>query len=201
MVHEGKIPSPKQALERAITLLKLHQKMKQKPEMRARLPIGWEKPSPGVLKLNVDGAIFNDQQGAGVGIILRDAVGEVLLAVSKKGHAVNDPPDVELLAMLRGLQLCIPLGIEELILESDSLLMITQLQEKEESWSLLGNIIKETKLLMARFYCCTIQHVGCKGNEAAHSLARYAWHIDDISILWESFPKVIQQIVWVDKFL
>ncbi|KAF5444777.1 hypothetical protein F2P56_033882 [Juglans regia] len=124
------------------------------------------------MKLNVDGAVFQDQHRAGVGIILRDANGEVLLTASKKEKEVNDPAEVELLAMLRGLQLCPPLGIEELIMESDSLLMVTQVQAVEEYWSLLGNIVKEIKLLMKRFRRCTIQHVGRMGNVAAHKLTR-----------------------------
>lgn len=43
--------------------------------------------------------------------MLRDAEGEVLLAASKKEHEVNDQVEVEQLATLRGLQLCLPLGL------------------------------------------------------------------------------------------
>ncbi|KAF5447115.1 hypothetical protein F2P56_032687 [Juglans regia] len=164
------------------------------PGLTQNLLVGWEKPPTGVLKLNVDGAIFKDQHRARVGIIFRDAAGDVILAASKKEYAVNDLAKVELLAMLRGLQLCLPVGIEELILESDSLMMATQLEEEEESW-FLGNIIMETKQLMAKFRCCTIQHVGQVGNEAAHNLARHAWHVDDIVTWWDSCP----DFVWVDK--
>lgn len=86
-----------------------------------------------------------------MGIILRDADGEVLLSANKKEQGVNDPVEVELMAMLRGLQLCPPLGIKVLILESDSLVKVTQLQQEEESCSLLVNIMQEKKMLMARF--------------------------------------------------
>lgn len=45
--------------------------------------------------------------------------GEVIMAASKVENVVNDPAETELLLMLRGSQLCLHLGIEELILESD----------------------------------------------------------------------------------
>lgn len=51
-----------------------------------------------------------------VGIILRDDHGEVIMAASKKEYEVNDLTEIELLAMFRGLQLCVHLGIHELVL-------------------------------------------------------------------------------------
>ncbi|KAG2717700.1 hypothetical protein I3760_03G188300 [Carya illinoinensis] len=201
MVHEGKTPAPTEVIEHAISLLKLYQDMQTIPEKKSYSQLQWKKPPPNGLKLNVDGAIFKEQYRAGVGIILRDTNGDVLLAASKKESMVNDPAEVELLAMLRGLQLVLPLGIEELIIESDSLVMVTQLQQEDESWSVLGNLIKETKMLMAWFKGCTIQHVGRLGNEAAHRLGKFAWHIEDISIWWNSCPDFVHQTVWVDKLV
>ncbi|XP_040990905.1 uncharacterized protein LOC121238126 [Juglans microcarpa x Juglans regia] len=188
MVHEGiEDPATRTSNGTCFLFVEVTSKGKHKSEQGAKLHVGWEKPPTGVLKLNVDGAIFKDQHRARVGIIFRDAAGDVILAASKKEYVVNDLAKLELLAMLSGLQLCLPLGIEELILESDSLMMATQLEDEEESW-FLGNIIMETKQLMARFRYCTIQHVGQVGNVAAHNLATHAWHVVDIVTWWDSCP-------------
>lgn len=45
-----------------------------------------------------------------VGKILRNDSGGTLLAANKKENVVNDPMEVELLTIFRGLQICIPLG-------------------------------------------------------------------------------------------
>lgn len=57
---------------------------------------------------SMDGAIFHEGNSAGVGIIVRDHEGKVLLSVSMEEHAVMDPMEIELIAILRGLQFCIP---------------------------------------------------------------------------------------------
>ncbi|XP_042964633.1 uncharacterized protein LOC122298853 [Carya illinoinensis] len=103
-----------------------------------------ELPPPiGSLKLNVDDAIFHDQQRAGIGAILRDEKGEVLFATRKKENDVSDPIEIELLVILRGVQLCIHRGINNLVIESDSLIMIQTIQDRGVSMSLIGNLVKD----------------------------------------------------------
>lgn len=60
-------------------------------------------PPQGVLTLKVDGAIFNDQKIVGVGVMVRDEKGTVLMPASEKEKEVLGPEEVELLAMLEGL--------------------------------------------------------------------------------------------------
>ena len=62
-----------------------------------------------------------------------DDRGEVLFASSKKERCVTDPPQIDKLAILRHLQLCIHRGINNLILESDSLIMIMQTIQAERT--------------------------------------------------------------------
>ncbi|XP_042939410.1 uncharacterized protein LOC122274438 [Carya illinoinensis] len=64
----------------------------------------WKPPPSGMLKLNVDGALFSDQFRSGIGVVLRDDRGQVLFAASKPEEALADPMEIELIAMLRGLQ-------------------------------------------------------------------------------------------------
>lgn len=79
--------------------------------------------------------------GQGVGAILRDHAGEVIFAASKKEYEVNYPTKIELLAMFRGLQLYAQQGIlQELILESDSLITVETLKDEGELMSLLGTL-------------------------------------------------------------
>lgn len=76
------------------------------------------------LKLNVDGAVIADQQSMGMGCALRDENGEVLMAamIPKQNH--NSPLEIDLVAILRGLQRCLPMGKRNVMVESDSLLAV-----------------------------------------------------------------------------
>lgn len=61
----------------------------------------------------------------GYEVILRDGRGKVLMAASRKEAEVNDSMEIELLAILRGLQLCVPMGLHDLVVEvTHSLLLI-----------------------------------------------------------------------------
>ncbi|KAF5454819.1 hypothetical protein F2P56_024456 [Juglans regia] len=159
--HDGILGSPTQCLEYAWSLLQKHQEPIRQHKTKVEHTVGWSKPPQRVLKLNVDGAIFAYQDMAGVGVILRDTEGTMLLAVITKESEVGDPAKIEIVAML---QLCIPIGIEKLILESDSLLMVNYMNEDTEPWSLFGNINKVMRQLSTRFRSCIVQHVGRLGN-------------------------------------
>lgn len=93
------------------------------------------------------------------------------------------------------------MGLQDLIIESNSLLLIQAIKGTRISKSLLGNIIKDIQELMRIFPKCQIQQVGRMGNSAAHSLARYVCNIDNTNFLWEFYPTFISQIVWIDNHL
>lgn len=44
-----------------------------------------------------------------------------------------------------------------------------------------------------------IQNGRKEGNEAAHRLARSAWHADHIVIWGENIPDQLAQTIWLDK--
>lgn len=86
---------------------------------------------------------MHDQQYAGMGLILSNSQESVIMVASKKEFTVNEPLDIKHIVLLRGLQLCIPLDLQELIVKSDSLHMVQDIQELSESRSLPGNLIKD----------------------------------------------------------
>ncbi|KAG2689169.1 hypothetical protein I3760_09G128000 [Carya illinoinensis] len=49
----------------------------------------WKPPPQGSLKMNVDGATLGEIDKAGIGLVLRDHEGNVLMACSKIEHAVQ----------------------------------------------------------------------------------------------------------------
>ncbi|KAG7960287.1 hypothetical protein I3843_10G116000 [Carya illinoinensis] len=84
----------------------------------------WSPPPCGAFKLNVDGAIFDSLNISGVGAILQDDMGSLVMALSRKELSIHVVEDIEALAALRGLQLISHMGISHLILEEDSLAMV-----------------------------------------------------------------------------
>ncbi|KAF5469518.1 hypothetical protein F2P56_013583 [Juglans regia] len=197
LMFENKKVSPEQAIDHALSMYQEHLSASYEHK-RGLLPqCRWQPPPAGVLKLNIDGATFHEQCRSGVGMVLRDERGKVLLTASKPKHDVSDPIEIEFLAVLRGLQICFPLGISELEVESDSLLVVQKINKEQESMSIWGNLVSEIKRMLQRFPKVIIQHKG----RLAHCLARQSWGIDELVVWWDFFPEDVSQIIWHDALM
>lgn len=64
--------------------------------------------------------------------MLRGKHGQVIIAAMKPEALLDDHLEVELLAIFRGVQLCVLRNISKLIVESDSLLTIRTMQKGED---------------------------------------------------------------------
>lgn len=158
----------------------------------------WCKPPLEFVKLNVGGAIFFDNCRSGIGLILRYEKGDFRLAASVSEKEVQDPETIELLAILRGLQIGSRMGFRKIIVEGDCLLMIRACQSDQASTSMLGNIVLEIKQLQRDFEKCRFKHTFREQNVPAHKLARFAWQVESI-VMWEHIPDFITQAIWLDS--
>lgn len=67
------------------------------------------------MKLNVDSTLFVNSNLARIGVILRDERGKTLLTSSMAVRNVGDPKIIELIAILRGIQLAVTgMGVKQL---------------------------------------------------------------------------------------
>ncbi|XP_042962515.1 uncharacterized protein LOC122296787 [Carya illinoinensis] len=92
-------------------------------------------------------------------------------------------------------------SIAELQIESDALLVIEELKKEGRSSTLWSSLIQEIKTLLSTLPNWSIQHRGRESNGVAHALAKFAWHLDDIALWWDSIPESISQAIWVDLSL
>lgn len=92
-------------------------------------------------------------------MILRGEHGVTRLAACMADNGICKPESIELLAILKELQICSAMGINKLILESDYLLMVKEYLYGGSSLSELGIIVTEIKRIQAMFEDCKLQHV------------------------------------------
>ena len=64
----------------------------------ANTQVKW-KPSPGMLKCDVDAMIFSEHQTIGLGVILRNEFGSVVGCYSKVVNGVSSPKEAEALGL------------------------------------------------------------------------------------------------------
>ncbi|XP_074318299.1 uncharacterized protein LOC141655100 [Silene latifolia] len=157
----------------------------------------WSPPPEGSWKVNVDAAIFNEK-GCGMGVVIRDHEGSVGKARVKQVRAQWEVNITEAKAAFLGLQMARQMGIESVILESDSLVLVTLLKTRKVENSNLGNVVQGILRLSEEFGSCAFSFVKRNGNKAAHSMAHYS-PLDYSTRIWvASCPELIADIVSAD---
>ncbi|CAI9785388.1 unnamed protein product [Fraxinus pennsylvanica] len=189
---------PRKNADTALGMLESYSKARKTNNSQIRKHFKWKPPDFNFLKLNVDGATFKELDKAGIGAVLRDHSGQVIMAMSKIENSVEESEVIELLAIFRGMQFCANMGIHNLTVESDSKLVIEALQTDSMLNSSLGVLYHEGKRLATQFVNCKYSHTFKECNMVAHKLARYAKLVDDVNIWLDSIPDYVYQANWLD---
>ena len=82
--------------------------------------------------------------------------------------------EVEALATRRGLELAVETRFRNIVLESDSQILITALQRDSYSLTSFGHLVKDIQFLTSYLSSFNFTHVRRHCNALAHSLARRA---------------------------
>nr|XP_009798446.1 PREDICTED: uncharacterized protein LOC104244671 [Nicotiana sylvestris]XP_016454862.1 PREDICTED: uncharacterized protein LOC107779035 [Nicotiana tabacum] len=130
--------------------------------------VNWNKPSRGLIKLNI-GASFNEDQSLyGFGGVFKDNYGQWIV-----GFHGNTPGtsalQAKLMALNIGLKTAIRQGFTKLEVETDSTDVITCL---DNGIILLDDIINECRLLMGQVKIQGVHHIFREANKPAHMLAK-----------------------------
>lgn len=115
-----------------------------------------------------------------MGALFRDNNGDVLMTTNLRETVLQNLETTEYLAIFRGLQLCLNLGINHLIVELDCQTLVKELQSDDAS-SMDGNIILDLKVLMTYFHMCYVSFAYSQNNVAVHKLARFIFNVDNIA--------------------
>lgn len=79
-------------------------------------------------KLNFDGALFESEKCAGLGVILRNHEGQVMVSLTERTMLPFTAIEVEAMAARRALSLALERGFDRVVLEGDSQVLVTALQ-------------------------------------------------------------------------
>jgi ribonuclease HI len=164
-----------------------------------RIPPKWKAPVGGSLKLNWGAAVNKQSKRMGIGIIVRDEEGVFVAAMAKVLPSFNDPTVAEALAAWHAVNMCVAKGFHKIVLEGDSLVVVSALNNSLPTWSSLGQLIEDTKVKAKSLHQVEISHVNRAANLAAHSLAKFAISqlLDELWI--EECHSYIQSIVLAEQ--
>jgi hypothetical protein len=154
----------------------------------------WVLPLEGTVFVNVDKATFASTRKMGVGIVVRDHNGNIIVACGEQINEVIIPEMVEALAIRRAISFSLDEGFSRVIIGLDCL-VVQRIGSSMSDRSLCGPVIEDVKLAKS-LESCVFHHVYGVLNVAAHNLARECEFSSDA--VWRGVPPVgIQEAICV----
>ncbi|KAL6125203.1 hypothetical protein ACLB2K_073262 [Fragaria x ananassa] len=153
----------------------------------------------GQVKINFDGSVIQQTSDAAAGFILRNDVGCPLIA-SVRNLGKTTVPIAESTALRDSLLKAQEIGIQDLLVEGDSSLIINCVNEKFKClWRLL-QIIQDTNKIASSFHRIHFQHNFREANFVANALANLSHHCVRSSFWDLDFPLVVGSAITFDLF-
>ncbi|XP_021736508.1 uncharacterized protein LOC110703056 [Chenopodium quinoa] len=131
----------------------------------------WIPPPAGIIKLNSNASLC-DEGWVGLGVVARDHDGKVLFAAARRIRAWWPPEIAEGKTLLLAVRLARRYGCDNVILESDSQVLINRLSKASVYLSDFDVVLEDILLFSSAFLSFTWSHVKKDGNIVAHHLAR-----------------------------
>ena len=191
---------PPEKLHEATTALlaEFQGRTEAKPERRKIQPQRWTPLEQDIYKANYDGSYFVEEEKAGIQVVVRNDLGQVMGSLAEKIEMPSIVEVLEVLAARRAMIFMEELGLRQAIFEGDSELVVKALVGDVSVWSSIGHIVKDCKSLMGLFQTYTFSHVRWQSNGVAHALARRARNSSPLSVWMEFVLLDISYLVYVD---
>ena len=159
----------------------------------------WRPPDHPRFKANYDGAVFNNINAAGIGVVIRDSNAAVIGALSRCIPLPQMVEEVEALACRQSVQLAREIGINEVVFEGDSAIIVQALKHGQADQSVYGHILDDVTQQTSQFLFCEFSHVSRLCNKVADILAKKA-RVGSVSQVWlEDFPREITSLAFADS--
>uniref|UniRef100_A0A803PBQ1 Reverse transcriptase n=1 Tax=Cannabis sativa TaxID=3483 RepID=A0A803PBQ1_CANSA len=147
---------------------------------------------------NVDGALFSNERQFGVGLVARTAVGLVLQAKTLNKVGALQPHVVEVIGIKETLSWIKANGWTSVIVDSDCLKVISDLQRSKYMASPYSHILSDCKALLSDFDAISFNFVKQSANKIVHALARSSLDEAHCTFSGVSLPTVIVSLVLDD---
>ncbi|PRQ45142.1 putative ribonuclease H-like domain, reverse transcriptase zinc-binding domain-containing protein [Rosa chinensis] len=190
---------PMHMIQWCTSSLEEFQKYHQKVACKKKRPLTkWQCPPRGRLKINIDGAFQVDSGVGGIGVVVRDDLGTGIAAIARPFLHAHSAINMEAEACRAGLLLGIHQGWSDVVIESDSALLIAALKSEEDNFSEVSRVFDDCKDYLSAFQSVEIRHIYREANGVAHRLAHLASYLllDDIWL--DETPAIIQDVLYED---
>ncbi|XP_075669770.1 uncharacterized protein LOC142639490 [Castanea sativa] len=160
--------------------------------------VRWKLPNPHYFKTNFDGAVFAETREVGIGVVIKNDMGQVKVALSEKIHALASIIVLEMLVARRATAFTREMGIGNCILEGDSQIVIKALQDGDKTFLEFGHQLQDTLSHLNSIKNWSLSHSLRQDNAVADALARRAKFSFPLAIWLEPVPPDLLAFVNAD---
>ena len=164
----------------------------------ARTQERWNPPEDGKLKVNVDAAFTESSGEAGIGVVIRNHLGAIVLSAWKKIFGAGSAEEVEAQACREGLTLAAEWTSGPIILESDCAAIVSYLVNPTSQRSASYFVIREALEVAGRVPGVEFRHTGRACNRLAHELAQLAKRLNHSAVWRERCPTSVEHLAAQD---
>ena len=132
----------------------------------------WRPPELNQHKFNFDAAIFRATNSAGIGVVVRDWRGEFVGALSISVPLSHTVADMEALACRKAVEFAAEIGLQGVIFEGDSAMVINALNQGSAGLSTYGVVIEDIRCQAMVFQSSVFNHASRSCNCVADALAK-----------------------------
>ncbi|KAL5793905.1 hypothetical protein ACOSP7_002499 [Xanthoceras sorbifolium] len=151
-----------------------------------------------MLKLNVDASVQASAGIFGVGAIVRNEVGEVMLTAASKLAMTTSVACAEAHAILFGISIALEAGLWPLEVESDCVNVVNLIVQQLIPLNELGVILEDIIRVSGQGGVSCFRFVPRLANRGAHALAQFGCSLSDLFVCLEDYPSFISDVILDD---
>ncbi|XP_062086997.1 uncharacterized protein LOC133793717 [Humulus lupulus] len=159
----------------------------------------WRRPAAGVIKINVDAALFSESSTYSFACVARNDQGHTLEAITCCRNGVVSPELAEAMGMREALSWIKKKSWDKVTIETDCLTVVQALRCSISMDSYFGSLITECKGLWSDVKNIKILFVKRSANNVAHALARASCHVADCTFRGGDLSPAILDVLLKDS--
>ncbi|XP_050211354.1 uncharacterized protein LOC126661543 [Mercurialis annua] len=154
----------------------------------------WKAPPRGWLKVNTDAVVYPGRQSFGMGVVVRDWLGNIIQARSRCSFGSFSPRMAEIMGVREALSWL--KDFDKIIIDSDAMDVVLDVRNPSCSDSDL--LVEDCAELAKQFDNIKFVFVRRSANQAAHVLAQYASSILGLQGWFYNFPEFLATVTVSD---